>query len=198
MPDGRAGKIRGGRCAIDQITPGLKKTADRSVLRMRRLVDKEGRRVLIQKALGVGGLNMATFAQSLVAALLLSAASGLGACSKPAPAAVASDPAPSADPVAASAAPASDTPASSSTQTVADNRDSGGSSGECHQVTIGGTYQPGFNGAPGIMTPGQTMTVCSAPTPAPPLAAPVAAAAVAPAPAPAAPARADPAPSGNP
>jgi len=115
----------------------------------------------------------------LVSASIL--ALGLCGCSKPATVAAPSDPPALVEPASASGAD----PAPSSSIQTADAASAPSTGGGCHQVQVGGGYQAGANGGPGVMTPGQTMTVCSAPTPTP---APHAVAAT-----PAAPARAEPA-----
>ena len=106
---------------------------------------------------------MAAHERLSVSAFILALALGLIACSKPAAVATPSDAPALVEP--ASASDANPSPPSS-TQT-ADASPTPSNGGGCHQVQVGGGYQPGVNGGPGIMTPGQTMTVCSAPTPAP-------------------------------
>ncbi len=118
------------------------------------------------------------------AIMLMIAAEG---CRKPAEDAAASDAAASAEP--ASAPPTYNGPVSDlappesegrSSAQVADNGRSA-QGGNCYTTTIGGGYTPGVNGGPGIITPGQQTTICSAPVPhnpvAPRAAVPVAAAA---------------------
>jgi len=108
---------------------------------------------------------MVTHRRISIAATCLSLALTLGACSKPAPV-----PAPSDTPALLEPASASDAgPSAPSSIQTTDATAAASSSGGCHQVQVGGGYQPGINGAPGTMTPGQTMTVCSAPTPAQPV-----------------------------
>jgi hypothetical protein len=117
---------------------------------------------------------MVSVSRSLAAASIAALALGLTACSKPAPAAAPSD-------QAALIEPASATEPQSSSSSSAQSANSGATvatagQGECHQVQVGGGYQPGVNGAPGLITQGQTMTVCSPPpitaAPAPLAAAP--------------------------
>ena len=123
---------------------------------------------------------MATHSRLIAAASILALALSLSACSKPAPA-------PDPSETAALVEPASASDANSSMQTAGNSvTPTPGAQGGCHQVQIGGGYQPGANGAPGVMTPSQTITICAPPSVA---AAPVAA----PVPAGPAPARAEPA-----
>jgi len=110
---------------------------------------------------------MLTQGRISVGTQILWLALALSACSKPA-----SAPAPSDTPALVEPASASDAnPSPPSSMQTASNSDSPAPAGQdgCHQVLVGGGYQPGVNGGPGIMTPSQTMTVCSAPTAAQPV-----------------------------
>ena len=106
---------------------------------------------------------MVTHGRLLVSASILALALGLSACSKPAAVAAPSDAPALVEPASASGSGV----APPSAMQTAEASSPASSGGECHQVQVGGGYQPGVNGSPGIMTPGQTMTVCSAPTPTP-------------------------------
>ena len=105
-----------------------------------------------------------TATRTLMAAASVVALLATAACARPAPppappseAPVAAEPAATdahGEPGVSSAAPLSTEPASAPT---------GGGSGGCITTYVGGGYQPGLNGSPGIYSPGQPMTVCSPP-----------------------------------
>ena len=135
---------------------------------------------------GREGLSKMTHARLLAAAASLPLALSLGACSKPA---AVSDPTALVEPASASDA----NPSPPSSMQTADASPTPSNGGGCRQVQVGGGYQPGVNGGPGTITPGQTMTVCSAPTPTPAPRAVAATPAQAATPAAPAPARAEPA-----
>ena len=97
-----------------------------------------------------------------VATSILAVVLGVAACSKPAAEAAPSDTPALLEPASASAA---DLPASSSSQ-IADNAGPSppADQGRCHQVQVGGGWQPGVNGGPATLSQGERMTVCSAPS----------------------------------
>ena len=127
---------------------------------------------------------MAGYRRLIAAASIAALVFGLGACSRPTPTAGASD---------AGALQYQGSIQHGLQATGGDDRPGPqAQNGGCYQVVTGGGYVAGVNGGPGIMTPGQTSTIC----PPPPIQAQAPVAAAVPAPplaAAPAPARAEPA-----
>ena len=92
---------------------------------------------------------------------------GAAACGRPAPTPSPPSEAPAALEPASTEAHAEVTSASAAAPTTetasAPTAASGGGAGGCITTYVGGSFHPGFNGAPSTYTPGQPMTVCSPP-----------------------------------
>jgi hypothetical protein len=137
---------------------------------------------------------MATYRHLLAAFSIAGLVVGLSACSKPAPAVEPSDAAASAASAASSPSSEVDVMPPPSDPSSATDRPGPQAQNGCYQVVTGGGFIAGVNGGPGIVTPGQTRTICPPPPlhiDPPPVAVPTPAPAVAPAPARAQPATPD-------